>query len=136
MLTNTIKQFIMYKVKKANRTSLTVNKTYTGMTIEKRIQLMVNNKEPITDSVPLIYTERKEGVRPEYDIRTDRFDLALDYMDKVTQAKLAKRESPEGDIKKDEKPNTSDTDGGEIKDLNNPEGKAQSVQTTKELETK
>lgn len=49
--------------------------------------------EPIKDGAPLVYTERKDGVRPEFDPRTDRFELAVDAMDKVTRDKLAKREA-------------------------------------------
>lgn len=35
---------------------------------------------------PTIYTEKKDGVLPEYDIRTDRFEVALDAMDKINQS--------------------------------------------------
>lgn len=82
----------MYKTVKRTKTNLEVNNSYEGITIEERIRLMVNNKEPITDSSPLIYTERKDGVRPEYDIRTDRFELAVDKMDVVAKAIRAKRD--------------------------------------------
>lgn len=34
---------------------------------------------------PTIYTEKKDGVRPEYDIRTDRFEVAIDAIDKINQ---------------------------------------------------
>lgn len=84
----------MYKVSKPNKTSLSVNDSYVGETIEKKLRRIENNKEPITDSAPLIYTERKDGVRPEYDIRTDRFEIAVDAMDAVNKAKIAKRVSP------------------------------------------
>lgn len=35
---------------------------------------------------PTIYTEKKDGVQPEYDIRTDRFEVALDAIDKINQS--------------------------------------------------
>lgn len=35
---------------------------------------------------PTIYTEKKDGVQPEFDIRTDRFEIALDAMDKINQS--------------------------------------------------
>lgn len=35
---------------------------------------------------PTIYTEKKDGVRPEYDIRTDRFEVAIDAIDKINQS--------------------------------------------------
>ena len=50
------------------------------------------NKEPIKDGSPMIYTEKSEGVNPAYDIRTDRFELACEAMDKIHRSKLAKKE--------------------------------------------
>ena len=44
---------------------------YEGETIEQKVNSIVNNNEPITDGSPIIFTERKDGVLPEYDIRTD-----------------------------------------------------------------
>lgn len=35
---------------------------------------------------PTIYTEKKDGVQPEYDIRTDRFEIAIDAIDKINQS--------------------------------------------------
>nr|DAI14829.1 MAG TPA: hypothetical protein [Microviridae sp.] len=35
---------------------------------------------------PTIYTEKKDGVLPEYDIRTDRFEVAIEAMDKINQS--------------------------------------------------
>lgn len=82
----------MYKASKAPKTTLKRNTSYKGETIEQKIHRIVNNKEPIKDGAPLIYTERKNGVLPEYDIRTDRFDIAIDAMDKVAASYKAKRE--------------------------------------------
>ena len=67
--------------------------TYEGETIETKVNRIVNNGEPITDGAPIIYTERKDGVLPEYDIRTDRWDIAIDAMDKVNMDRFAKREN-------------------------------------------
>ena len=38
----------------------------------------MSQEEPIKDQVPLIYTEKKTGVNPEYNIRTDRFMIAME----------------------------------------------------------
>lgn len=35
---------------------------------------------------PTIYTEKKDGVQPEFDIRTDRFEIAVDAIDKINQS--------------------------------------------------
>lgn len=87
----------MYKKNKITKTSLKVNTSYQGERIEEKINRIVNNKEPITDGAPLIYTDRKDGVQPEYDIRTDRWEIAVDAMDKVTKSHQAKREERIGE---------------------------------------
>lgn len=83
----------MYKKQQIPKTTIKVNESYEGERIEEKIQRIVNNKEPITDGAPLIYTERKHGVQPAYDIRTDRFEIAVDAMDKITKSHLARREN-------------------------------------------
>jgi len=55
-----------------------VNECFEGETIETRVERMLETNEPITDSAPLIYTEKHEGVKAEHDIRTDVWDIALD----------------------------------------------------------
>lgn len=58
-----------------------------GERIELKIDRMTQNKEPIGDSAPLIYTPRKDGVVAAYDIRTDKWDIALDAMEKVNRTR-------------------------------------------------
>ena len=82
----------MYTPNTPSRTTLKVNNSYKGETIEQKVNRIVNNKEPIKDGAPLIYTERREGTQPMYDIRTDRFELAVDAMDKITKDRLAQRD--------------------------------------------
>lgn len=82
----------MYRKQQPDKTTLVINKSYIGETIEQKIEKMINSKEPISDATPVIYTERKDGVLPEYDIRTDRWDVAIDAMDKVSKTHIAKRE--------------------------------------------
>lgn len=81
----------MYKQNKMQETSMKINNSIQGETIEQKIMRVVHNNEPITDGAPIIYTERKDGVLPEHDIRTDRFEIAVEAMDKVAQAYDAKR---------------------------------------------
>lgn len=83
----------MYKTKLPQKTTISRNTSYEGERIEQKIQRIVNNKEPIKDGAPIVYTERKEGVLPQYDIRTDRFEIAIDAMDKVAASHKAKREN-------------------------------------------
>lgn len=73
-------------------TTLEVNISVEGETIEQKIERILENNDPITDGAPIIYTERKDGVQPEYDIRTDRFDIALEGTDYISKSKLATRE--------------------------------------------
>lgn len=83
----------MYRKQKITKTSITRNESLEGETIEQKIERIVNNREPITDGAPLVYSERQEGVIPAYNIRTDRFEIAVEAMDKVTMSKLAKRDA-------------------------------------------
>lgn len=82
----------MYIKPTYTNTKLMVNQSTEGETIEMKIRRIVNNKEPIKDGAPLIYTDRKEGIRASTNIRTDRFEIAIDGMDKVTKSRQAKRE--------------------------------------------
>lgn len=83
----------MYKLPIYQKTNIKVNKQIPeGETIERKVQRIMNNKEPISDGAPLIYQERKDGVQPDYDPRTDKWDHAIDAMDIVHKTELAKRE--------------------------------------------
>lgn len=72
-------------------TSLKGVEVYEGETLEQKVQRITENKEPITDSAPIIYTPKELGVVAGYNIRTDRFDVALEAMDAVAKVKIAKR---------------------------------------------
>ena len=76
-----------------NKTSIRRIETREGETIETKVRRVMSNNEPIHDEAPLIYTERKEGVNPDYDIRSDRFDFALYAMSKIEKSKRAEREN-------------------------------------------
>ena len=64
-----------------------------GETIEDKCKRLVESKEPIKDGAPILYTERKDGVLPAYDIRTDRWAIAQEAMDKNRKAIDAKRKA-------------------------------------------
>lgn len=64
--------------------------TYQGECIEKKVQRIVNESEPIEDGAPIIFQERADGVKPEFNIRTDRWEVAIDAMDKVSAEELSK----------------------------------------------
>jgi len=81
----------MYRLKQPIATSIVVNDGYVGETIETKVRRITRQNEPITDGAERIYTERKDGVRPEYNIRTDRWELAADATDYITKSKIADR---------------------------------------------
>ena len=76
-----------------NRTTIVRLESREGETIEAKVRRIMSNNEPISDQAPLIYTERKDGINPDYDIRSDRFDYALDAMSKIEKSKRAEREN-------------------------------------------
>lgn len=63
---------------------------FEGESIEKKVAKLIENNEPITDGAPIIYTEKKDGVLPQYDIRTDKWDIAQSAMDLANASKIAK----------------------------------------------
>lgn len=66
------------------------NDPYEGNSIEEKCAKLIENNEPITDGAPIIYTEKKDGVLPQYDIRTDKWDIAQSAMDLANASKIAK----------------------------------------------
>lgn len=85
----------MYQHRKSrpNRSSLKINMAEVGEPIETKIARMKANQEPIGDEgVPIQFTERKDGVLPQMDIRTPKMEMALDAVDVHSRSKLAKRQ--------------------------------------------
>lgn len=64
---------------------------YEAESIEVQMMKATAEKTPIDKASPNIYTERKDGVIPQYNPRTDRFDLAIEAMDKVSKSYRGKR---------------------------------------------
>lgn len=64
------------------------NLTYEAEPREEKLRKIISGEASnMEDGVfPTIYTEKKDGVRPEYDIRTDRFEVAIDAIDKINQS--------------------------------------------------
>lgn len=67
--------------------------TYSGETIETKVERVTANNEPITDGAEIVYTEKKNGVMPEYNVRTDKWEIAQEAMDKVHASKIAQSKS-------------------------------------------
>lgn len=82
----------MYKQTKPTQTSINVNKSSEGESMEAKVRRILKNKEPIKDASPLVFTERKEGVKPEYDIRADKFDAAVQLSQAISNSHTNKRD--------------------------------------------
>ena len=82
----------MYKINNYSNTGFNVNQSVQGETIEQKLDRVTTNNEAIKDGAPLIYTDSKEGVLAGYNIRTDRFEIAVEAMDKIVRNNTAKNE--------------------------------------------
>lgn len=76
---------IYYKGKTIQR-----DECYEGEDITVKINRLLTTKEPIQDGAPLLFTEKKEGINPAYDIRTDRWELAQSTLDRALANDIAK----------------------------------------------
>lgn len=77
--------------------------SFEGESIETKVSKLIENNEPITDGAPIIFTEKKDGVLPQYDIRTDKWDIAQSAMDLANASKIAKSRG----LKKPDEPQQS-----------------------------
>lgn len=83
----------MYKKNRVPKSTIKANFTYEGETIEQKMRRVTENKEPIGgEGIEMIYTERKDGVAAEHNIRTDRWDIAVEAKDHLAKSYTAKRE--------------------------------------------
>lgn len=92
-------------------------KAKEGEWIEEKVRRVVENGEPIEDGAPIVYTERKDGVRPEYNIRTDRWEIAQEAMEAVREGKskliamkIAERDGKPGGKSQPDGENTTGTE--------------------------
>lgn len=75
-----------------SRIHTTLSQEMEAKSLEQVLHEALSNKEPVkTNNNNLQYTERKDGVLPIYDIRTDRFEIARKASDKVNKTNSAKR---------------------------------------------
>lgn len=82
-------------MRKANykKIEMTINnEIYTGQSIERYAEQASVSNQPIEGGAPEIFTDRKDGVVAEFNIRTDRFEIAQKAMDKANGSITAKRQ--------------------------------------------
>lgn len=93
-----------------NKHNMQPVETYEAESIETKVRRILDENEPITDGAPIIYTEKKDGVLPEFNIRTDRWQIAIDAMGKVSSYEASQY------VKSGENPTTMEFKGeGEAK---------------------
>lgn len=92
----------MYTKRKIIPTQLRNTPTETGESIEETLRRLTANNEPIPENVPRIFTDKKDGVIPDYDIRTDRFDVAMQARDKYAASEIAKGANGAPDVNDEE----------------------------------
>lgn len=101
----------MFRKPMFRQTGMSVNTSYEAEHFHMKIRKMMENKEPIESITPLIYTPRKEGVIPQYDIRTDKFEIAMEARNSIDATITAKvkesvdvKEEPNKEPEKETKP--------------------------------
>lgn len=80
---------------------LSIDNSREGETLEEKLERILANGEPIGDDAPIIHTERNKGVEPQYNIRSDRWEIALDGIDRIQKSYQARREEKAKIDKKD-----------------------------------
>lgn len=71
-------------------TQLRRTPTEAGESIEEMLRRMTRNKEAVKQENEPIYTPLADGIIPDYDIRADRFDVAIEAQNKFTASDIAK----------------------------------------------
>lgn len=115
-------RYEMYKQPKFEETSLTTEvciEQFEGETIENKIERILNSKDGIEDGIDKLVTSRADGILPETNVRTDKWELAMEAKDAESKSYRAKREQAQKDGQPE---NEKNQPGGKTKtDQNNPE---------------
>lgn len=84
----------MLKPKFIYKTIISKNDTYEAQPLVKKLQAKVagasSQGTEIDESIPIVYTDRAAGVIPSTDIRSDRFEIAREAMEKIRKAEVQK----------------------------------------------
>lgn len=64
---------------------------FEGQSIEEKVRRITTSNEAIEAISPMIYQERKEGIKSAYDIRADKFEIAQAAMDSIATGTRQKR---------------------------------------------
>ena len=84
---------MIYNTRPTSKTRLSGRIPFLGERLEVKIKRMAENKEPITEISEPVYGSRADGVQPSTNIRSDRWDAAIDAMDVISKSRVAKRDN-------------------------------------------
>lgn len=90
---------MIYMIRYRNNSQIEGKEGYEGESVEDKVKRITEDKEGISEPTQLIYTSEKDGVLEETDIRTDKWDLAVEALDIANKVKKAQGEDKK---KKDE----------------------------------
>lgn len=84
----------MYRNPKSIKTNIKCNNSTVGEQLHQKIQNIINNgNQDEMQTKPTIYTEKKDGVQAGYNIRTDKWEVACEAMDKTHKIRAVKGEA-------------------------------------------
>lgn len=87
----TIFKMKKYREIKQNSKSLCTTDEFIGESIEIKVRRTMEAGTPVEAISPMVYTERKDGVRPDTNIRTDKWDIAQKAMGSIADGIRQKR---------------------------------------------
>lgn len=77
---------MLYARKKIQSNKLKGNESFEGVSLEKELRLaQTQGIKPDRNITEIFYTQKKDGVLASCDIRTDRFEIGQNAMDKVNR---------------------------------------------------
>lgn len=79
---------------------------FVGNSIEDKVRMTMESGAPVEAISPMLYSERKEGVLPQTNIRTDKWDVAQQAMTTIADGTRQKREER---LKNADKPKADST---------------------------
>lgn len=68
-----------------------IDNGYEAISIEQQMRRIKKGENIEMYNKPEIFTEKKDGILPQYDIRTDRFDIMQNAHDQLARTSSAKR---------------------------------------------
>lgn len=90
--------------KKQPKSQINGVKVEEGKSLMEQLRRMLVEGDIPEEEVPIIYTDKGEGVLPGYDIRTDRFEVAREAMEKAKNSEKKERAEKRASEKPIEQP--------------------------------